>query len=73
VGPDPIVDDSVLDAGRADAGPPDCEADPLLPGCVPAERPAFAGLGAEVRIVRDADGVPHVYGETSRDVIYGAG
>jgi len=65
-----------LDAGEdatTDAGVIDCEADPLLPGCVPTERPAFAGLSAPVEIVRDADGVPHVYGANASDTMYGSG
>ncbi len=68
----PSMPDATTDAGL-DAGPVDCDADPLLPGCVPTERPSFAGLSAPVEIVRDVDGVPHVYGANTRDVMYGDG
>jgi penicillin amidase len=35
--------------------------------------PGFAGLSAEVRVLRDSLGVVHVYGETDPDVMYGSG
>lgn len=72
----PPADGGTGDGGPGDAGPPteaQCDADPLLPGCTPLERPAFAGLGAEVEIVRDADGVPHVFAATTTDAMYASG
>lgn len=69
-----------LDGGPADAGArfrdvgvPDCDEDPLLPGCVADTRPPFAGISAPVEIVRDADGVPHVRGANAIDTMYGDG
>lgn len=65
--------DGGADVGDRDAGPPDCDLDPSLVGCVPPERPAFPGLSSPVEIVRDADGVPHIYGANARDTMYGDG
>ncbi|HVL33967.1 MAG TPA: penicillin acylase family protein, partial [Actinomycetota bacterium] len=39
----------------------------ILAGMLPAR------ASSEIRIVRDRFGVPHVYGETAKDVSYGAG
>lgn len=67
---------SPVDGGPPDGGPPteaQCALDPLLPGCTPAERPAFAGLSASVEIVRDADGVPHVFAANTSDAMYASG
>lgn len=75
----PLIDagrDAGIDAGPLppyDAGAATCETDPLLPGCVSPERPAFAPISAPIEIVRDADGVPHVYGANTRDTMYGSG
>lgn len=57
-----------------DAGPPDevCDRDPLIAGCTPPE-PPFPGLSANVEIVRDASGVPHIYASSDADALYGAG
>ncbi|MCC7538653.1 MAG: penicillin acylase family protein [Deltaproteobacteria bacterium] len=49
-----------------------CEEDPSLPDCDFAE-PTFAGLSAPVELVRDATGVPHVYGQTDADAMFGSG
>lgn len=54
-------------------GDPACDVDPLRDGCTPVTRPAFAGLGHEVELLRDADGVPHVYAADSRDAMYASG
>ncbi|MDQ3032093.1 MAG: penicillin acylase family protein [Myxococcota bacterium] len=51
----------------------ECDVDPLLPGCTPAERPDFAGLSAPVEIVRDVDGIPHVYAQNDLDAFYASG
>lgn len=51
----------------------ECDADPLLPGCTPAERPDFAGLSAPVEIVRDVNGMPHIYAESDADAFYASG
>ncbi|AKF03467.1 penicillin acylase family protein [Sandaracinus amylolyticus] len=50
-----------------------CDADPLLPGCTPDERPTFAGLDDEVAILRDDMGVAHVYAQSDRDAFYASG
>lgn len=62
-----------LDASVSVDAPPDCDADPLLPGCTPDERPPFPGISAPIEIVRDADGVPHVRGANAIDTMYGSG
>ncbi len=55
-----------------DAPPTDCAADPLAPACAQPE-PPFPGLSAPLRIVRDQNGAPHVFGATDADVSYGSG
>lgn len=49
-----------------------CDEDPSLPDCE-FDEPAFAGTSAPVEIVRDATGVPHVYGQTDSDAMFGSG
>lgn len=70
----PVDAPSPEDAG-ADA-PPDggvpCSDDPLQDACLPAE-PTYDGPSAPVEILRDANGVPHVYGETDADAYFGSG
>jgi penicillin amidase len=53
------------DAGPADAGPPD-----LGP---PFVEPTFPGLTAEVEVLRDTTGIPHIYGATDADAFYASG
>lgn len=62
------TEDASLDARPLDAGDP-CDAEITPPSC----RPRYPGLSAAVEIVRDADGVPHVYGATAADALFGSG
>lgn len=39
----------------------------------PFVEPAFPGLTADVEVLRDRTGVPHIYGETDADAMFGAG
>ncbi|MCC6875632.1 MAG: penicillin acylase family protein [Sandaracinaceae bacterium] len=72
-GGSPARDAGASDAGTSDAGTaPDCDADPLLPGCTDP-RPAFTGPSAAIEILRDADGVPHIYAQTDADAYYASG
>jgi penicillin amidase len=68
--PDAGVDaPSTSDGGfEGDAGDP-CEAEVTPPSC----RPRFEGPTAAVEVIRDADGVPHLYGESSGDVFFASG
>jgi penicillin amidase len=60
---------SASDGGfEGDAGDP-CEAEVTPPTC----RPRFEGPTAAVEVIRDADGVPHLYGESSGDVFFASG
>ncbi len=59
------ADAAVPDTGPPDAGPPD--AGP------PFVEPTFPGLGAEVTILRDHSGIPHIYGTTDGDAFYASG
>jgi penicillin amidase len=72
-GPGPSEDVGPVDAGPIDASPIDagdpCEAEVTPPSC----RPSFDGLSAPVEVIRDTDGVPHVYGETDADAFFGSG
>lgn len=67
--PTPIVD------APADT-PPDggvpCSDDPLQDMCLP-EEPTYDGPSAAIRVLRDANGVPHVYGATDADAYFGSG
>jgi penicillin amidase len=65
-------DDAVpaLDAGGADAGTPDAGPADLGP---PFVEPAFPGLGAEVEILRDRTGIPHIYAGSDADAFYASG
>lgn len=74
--PGPSSDsDAGLDANEAldapsDAGPSDpCTLEVTPPSC----RPRFEGLSASVEVIRDADGVPHVYGESASDTFFASG
>ena len=67
------VDAGALDARvRPDAGPPDCDLEPLYPGCTPEEPPA-PELSAAVEIVRDDMGVPHLFAATDSDAMFASG
>ena len=59
-----------LDAQDAptDAGNP-CEAEVTPASC----RPSYAGLASEVEIIRDQDGVPHVYAANNGDAYFASG
>jgi penicillin amidase len=66
----------------ADAATPDAPRDvgadaPVAPGCwrMPegSRAPVFQRLSAPVEVVRDALGIPHLYGATDEDVMYAAG
>lgn len=61
---------STSDGGvfEGDAGDP-CEAEVTPASC----RPRFEGPTASVEVIRDADGVPHLYGESSGDVFFASG
>jgi penicillin amidase len=56
------------DAAGADAG-----ADLGVDVDEPFVEPAFPGLSADVEVLRDRTGVPHIYGETDADAMFGAG
>ncbi len=46
----------------------------LLAGCGSDESPGTDHLpSAPIEVLRDTNGVPHIYGETDRDAFYGAG
>lgn len=60
------------DAGPGgDTGVP-CTDDPLQDTCLPPE-PTYEGPSADVRILRDENGVPHVYGASDADAYFGSG
>lgn len=77
----PAPNDASVDAPAVDAPTVDAAIDAAIDGGGPCDqlvtpeecRPHFEGLSAPVEIVRDADGVPHVYGETDADTFYGDG
>jgi len=49
-----------------------CADDPLQDACLPPE-PDYEGPSAEIRILRDASGIPHVYAATDADAYFGSG
>jgi penicillin amidase len=55
--------DAVTDAGNP------CEAEVTPESC----RPSFAGLASAVEIIRDQDGVPHVYAANNGDAYFASG
>jgi len=62
------AEDAASGAGSPDPGHP-WEAEVTPASC----RPRFEGLSAPVEVIRDADGVPHVYGATTADAQFGSG
>jgi penicillin amidase len=56
------------DAGDADAG----DGGPIRPPDPPPQ-PEFPGLSADVEVLVDSLGIPHIYGQTDTDAFYGAG
>lgn len=63
--------DGGADVGT-DAGP-DCTIDPTADGCpLPAE-PTYAGPSADIEVIRDDMGIPHVYAATNEDAFYASG
>ena len=60
--------DAAIDGGPDAAGDP-CDAVVTPRSC----RPSFEGLSASVEIVRDADGVPHLYGANASDTFFASG
>ncbi|MEM9195534.1 MAG: penicillin acylase family protein [Myxococcota bacterium] len=65
-------------------GCPTCDDDPSLPFCercedypilasCPFEEPAFPGLTADIEVLRDSSGIPHIYAATDADAMFGAG
>jgi penicillin amidase len=80
----PRADVSARDAAVADVAadvPADVAASPPAPlpvvarcGAVAEDRaPGFAGPSAEVEVLRDNYGIPHIYGRTDRDVFFASG
>lgn len=63
----PIGTDATIET-RPDAGDP-CDAEVTPESC----RPSYAGLSSAVEIIRDQDGVPHVYAETNGDAYFASG
>jgi penicillin G amidase len=55
----------MVDAGPPDSGSPDLGA--------PFVEPTFPGLAAEVEIIRDTTGIPHIYATTDADALYASG
>ena len=53
-----------------DAGPPDLGMADLGP---PFVEPTYSGLSAEVEILRDTTGIPHIYAATDADAFYASG
>ncbi|GAB4202428.1 MAG: penicillin acylase family protein [Sandaracinaceae bacterium] len=62
------IDAGPLDVGPVDAGDP-CEAEITPPSC----RPRFEGLSAPVEVIRDTDGIPHIFAETDADAYFASG
>lgn len=60
--------DVAFDGGPDAAGDP-CDAVVTPRSC----RPSFEGLSASVEVVRDADGVPHLYGANASDTFFASG
>ena len=63
----PVATDAARDA-PSDAGDP-CDAEVTPDAC----RPSFEGLSAPVEIIRDEDGVPHVYASSNADGYFASG
>lgn len=67
--------DASADAGR-DAGPdagPDCTAMPTADGCpLPAE-PTYDGPSADIEVIRDDMGIPHLYAANDADAYFASG
>lgn len=72
----PVDRPAVTDAATPQDAP---RATPLPPrsrcnAAAPQDRaPSFTGPSAEVEVLRDAMGIPHIYGATDRDVFYASG
>lgn len=54
--------DAGVDAERPDASDPIFEPDPV-----------YSGPTAEIEVIRDTLGIPHIYGQTDEDALFGAG
>ncbi|MDW8361726.1 MAG: penicillin acylase family protein [Myxococcales bacterium] len=50
----------------------DCDEDPSLPDC-PFEEPTFRGPSADIEVIRDTLGIPHIYAATDADAMFASG
>jgi acyl-homoserine lactone acylase PvdQ len=57
--------------GEPSGGP--CPSCPTVEAVPERAEERFEGLSAEVEILRDSQGIPHIYGQTDADVMYASG